>query len=209
MHDIQHRSTGHPMENNIPLQQRRLLRNRRQLKTGASTARSRTPQLRPIAILSIDRILRQRRHRDTVRRDDGARIRREHDHVERIPHNIVRRATRGIQGRLSGSRRGRGARLDELDQVLGADAVGHRGRFRVVVILDAEFLRGAGAGGDDVVDGTVVWGVDGAGVAGQGVGLRVRASARVVAGGFYEVRIHGVRAGVDSGAGYSFLLRGG
>lgn len=99
--------------------------------------------------------------------------------------------------------------MDELDQVLGADTVGHGSRFRTIVILDAELLRGAGACGGDVVDGVVVWGVDGAGIAGQDVGLRVQASARMVAGRFYEVGIPGVGAAVDSGACYSFLLRGG
>ena len=159
--------------------------------------------------MPIDRILRQRRYRNTVRRDDRVRVRREHDHVERISHNVMRGAGRGVQGSLSGSRLGRGARLNELDQVLGTDTVSHRSCVRVMIILDAEFLRGAGAGGDDVVDRAVVWGADGAGVAGQGVGLRVQASARVVAGGFYEVGIRGVRAAVDSEADYSFLLRGG
>ena len=197
------------MENNIPLQLRRQLRNGRQLKTGASATRSRTPHLRPIAVLPIDRILRQRRHRNTVHRDDRARVRREHDRLDRGSHDVMPGTGRGVQGRLPGSRRGRGARLDQVDQVLGAHAVGHGRRFQGMIVLDAEFLRGAGAGGGDVVDGAVVWGVGRAGVARQGVGLRVRAPARVVAGGFDEVRIRGVRAAVDSGAGDSFLLRGG
>ena len=156
MHDIQDRSTSHTMKNDIPLQLRRRLRDRCQLKTGASAAGSRTAYLRPIAILPIDRILRQRRHRNTVRHDDRARVRREHDHVERIPHKVMRGAGRGVQGSLSGSRRGRRARLNELDQVLGADAVGHRSRLGVVIVFDAELLRGAGAGGGDVVGGVVV-----------------------------------------------------
>ena len=84
------------MKHNIPLQLRCLLRNRCQLKTGASATRSRAADLRPIAILSVDRILRQRRYGDTIRLNDRARVRREHDHVERIPHKTMRVASRGV-----------------------------------------------------------------------------------------------------------------
>ena len=197
------------MKHDIPFQLRRLLRNCCQLETGASATRSRAANLRPIAILSIDGIHRQCRHGNTIRLDDRVRVRRENDHVERISHNIVRIASRGVQGSLSGSCCYRRAGLDELDQVLRANAVGHGSRFRSMVILDAELLRGAGACGGDVVDGTVIGGNDRAGVAGQGVGLRVQASAHVITGRFYEVGIRGVGAAVDSGACYSFLLRGG
>lgn len=97
------------MKTEVPPQSCCLLRHHRKLNTRATRASVRTSNLRPIAILSIDFIHRQRAHGYTIHLDGGMCIRGGNDHFERLSKEVVRGAS-GIQVRLPGSRLGAACR---------------------------------------------------------------------------------------------------